>query len=240
MSNYQTFAQLYQSLFDPSVYEQWVDFVASKTQPSSLLDIGGGNGEIGSALTKKGYEVSILDISSEMLELAAQKPGTLNLYEADMRDFDIDNKFAVIISTTDSLNYLETKKELQTTFKNIFNHLADDGLFLFDVITPHMVNVTYDNYMYNNDDDLDRIFMWSSFPGEQKDSIDHDLKFFIYDENIDGYKVVREVHHEQTFDVATYEGILKEVGFKDIKISSEYGHQQPTPETDRLFFEVTK
>lgn len=240
MANYQTFAQLYQNLFDPSVYDQWVDFVVSKTKPGMLLDIGGGNGEIGSVLTKKGYEVSILDLSAEMLQLAAQKDGAMTLYEADMRDFEIEKKFNTIISTTDSLNYLTTDAELKAAFQNMYNHLEDDGVLLFDVITPHMVNVTYDNYMYNNDDDMDRIFMWSSFPGEQEDSIDHDLKFFIYDEKIDGYKVVREIHHEQTFNVDTYKKLLSEVGFNKIEISAEYGHQKPTEQTDRLFFEVTK
>jgi cyclopropane fatty-acyl-phospholipid synthase-like methyltransferase len=245
--NYTTFAQLYDGLFDPSLYTAWHDWVVSQhqVQQGDILDLGGGAGRLAVLLAESGYNVDVLDLSEQMLELAYQHAKAadvdVNLLQADMRDFSTwEKEYGLITSFADALNYLPTLPDLQTTFQQVHAHLVPGGQFLFDVITPWQVNVGYDQYHYNNDEDPENMFMWTSFPGEAQDSVDHDLKFFVYDDSIDGFKLVREVHHEQTYAQSVYVKALQAAGFRDIRITAEFGQRAAQDEDDRWFFQAWK
>ncbi|MDR2660955.1 MAG: class I SAM-dependent methyltransferase [Lactobacillaceae bacterium] len=244
MENYTSFAKLYDQLFDLDMYLQWKDFVVKRSNPSKLLDLGGGNGRLGIILSREKYQVTILDLSLSMLQIAqshAEKNNVeLQLINDDMTNFELNEKFNVITSFSDSINYLSSKTEIQTMFNHVFNHLNDSGVFLFDLITPHMANVTYDNYMYNNDDDPQNIFMWTTFPGEKKNSVDHDLKFFTYRKDIDAFKILREIHHEQTYENEVIMQLLKNTGFKNIQYTADFGNSKVDENSDRVFFEARK
>ncbi|MGN1292356.1 MAG: class I SAM-dependent methyltransferase, partial [Levilactobacillus brevis] len=71
---YQSFAELYDELFDPAMYDQWLDFVTDRVDPTSgeLLDLACGSGRLGVLLAEHGYQVSGLDLSEDMLVLAAK------------------------------------------------------------------------------------------------------------------------------------------------------------------------
>ncbi len=185
--NYNTFAEKYDELFDQTLYKQWADYVSQNTQIGSTLDLGGGSGRLAIELAKLGYKMDVLDLSPEMLMLAqknsAQANQSIQLLQADMREWsDWKTQYELIISSVDALNYLPTQDDMVKTLQQVFEHLVVGGTFMFDVITPYQVNVLYDNYFYNNDDDPENIFMWTSYPGEIANSVDHDLKFFVYNE----------------------------------------------------------
>ena len=72
--NYQTFAKLYDDLFDEDAYADWQSYaqthVHSKT--GKLLELAGGAGRLAILLKQHGFEdVSVFDLSPEMLSLAA-------------------------------------------------------------------------------------------------------------------------------------------------------------------------
>ncbi|SYW04088.1 putative methyltransferase [Oenococcus oeni] len=243
--NYSIFAELYDELFDPNMYLSWKGFVQDNSRNNRILDLAGGSGKLAVLLTKSGYQVSILDLSSQMLSLAKQRAENNNfsfdLFQANMaQNWHLNKRFPLISCFADSLNYLSNIGETKRTFFEVFNHLEKNGKFLFDVITPYQVNVVYRNYMYNNDDDPEKIFMWTSFPGDIKNSVDHDLKFFVYQEGIDAFKMVREVHHEQTYPPEKYLSILKEIGFRNIHLTSDFGRGKITRDTTRAFFVAEK
>lgn len=243
--NYSTFAAKYDQLFDDEMYTAWADFVAAQTHPSDLLDLGGGAGRLAVLLAQKGYQVDVLDLSTDMLSLAQQHASTagveVNLLQADMREWsDWSKKYPTIVSFADALNYLPTLVDFRAAIRQVADHLTPGGQFLFDVITPHQVNVGYADYYYNNDDDADNIFMWTSYLGEAANSVDHDLKFFVYDDTIDGFKIIREIHHEQTYPLATYQQELRDAGFTDISVSADFGQSAIQETTDRWFFKAVK
>lgn len=243
--NFTTFAKSYDELFDNDMYQAWAQYVQALTKPSPLLDLGGGAGRLAVLLEQAGYQVDLLDLSPNMLQLAqahADQAGVSpRLLEGDMRDFsDWSTQYPIITSFADSLNYLPNLDDLEDAFQQVFDHLMPNGIFLFDVITPYQVNVGYDNYCYNNDDNPENIFMWTSFPGENENSVDHDLKFFTYNEELDAFNLLREVHHEQSYEQAVYCELLQKVGFNQIEISADFGQTVPNSQTTRWFFKASK
>ena len=56
-----------------------------------------------------------------------------------MHDFEIDERFDVIFSIYDSINFLENFTQWKKTFRQAAKHLRKDGLFFFDMYTSEML-----------------------------------------------------------------------------------------------------
>lgn len=246
--NYGTFASLYDQLFDEAAYEDWFAYAQNtiKKPQGRLLELAGGAGRLAIMLKQAGYpEVFNFDLSPEMLSLAmthAQEADVeLPLIEGDMREWsDLDLNFQTITCFADSLNYLANPAELKQTFKQVYDHLESDGQFLFDVITPIQTDEVYPGYMYNWHDD-ETAFMWSSYGVEdEKHTVEHELTFFVYEEEIDGYRQLQELHTEKTYALKVYQDLLAEVGFKHVEVTADFGRSEQVDQATRWFFNVTK
>lgn len=246
--NYQTFAKLYDDLFDEAAYADWFQYATKfiKNKDGKLLELAGGAGRLAIQLKQAGYDdISVLDLSTEMLALAAQHAQEaeldLPLIEGDMREWsDFDERFATITSFADSFNYLANEDETLMAFKQVTEHLEDGGQFLFDVISPWQTDVYYPGYMYNWHDD-ETAFMWSSYGvEEQPHTLEHELTFFVYNEDIDGFQQLQEVHTERTYSLDTYKRLLTEAGFTNIEVTADFGRAEVTDESPRWFFNATK
>lgn len=246
--NYQTFAKLYDDLFDEAAYADWFQYATKfiKNKDGKLLELAGGAGRLAIQLKQAGYDdISVLDLSTEMLALAAQHAQEaeldLPLIEGDMREWsDFDERFATITSFADSFNYLANEDETLMAFKQVAEHLEDGGQFLFDVISPWQTDVYYPGYMYNWHDD-ETAFMWSSYGvEEQPHTVEHELTFFVYNEDIDGFQQLQEVHTERTYSLDTYKRLLTEASFTNIEVTTDFGRAEVTDESPRWFFNATK
>lgn len=246
--NYGTFAALYDELFDESAYQDWFDYAkaAIKQPDGRLLELAGGAGRLAVMLKQAGFpEVFNFDLSPEMLKLAMTHAEDaqidLPLIEGDMREWsDLDLTFQTITCFADSLNYLKNEHELAQTFQQVYDHLEADGQFLFDVITPIQTDDVYPGYMYNWHDE-ETAFMWSSFGIEgETHTVEHELTFFVYEEEIDGYRQLQEIHTEKTYDLKVYVDLLEKVGFTNIEVTADFGRSKDTEHATRWFFNATK
>ena len=52
-----------------------------------------------------------------------------------------------------TLCYLDDASAVQKTFNEIVDHLKDNGVFYFDVISPYQTDVIYPGYMFNYEDE---------------------------------------------------------------------------------------
>lgn len=247
MANYQTFAQLYDNLFDSEMYIQWRDYVVTNVpnKDGRILDLAGGAGRLAVLLAEAGYkDVSVFDLSPEMLALAMKHASEANvvipLIEGDMTEWsDLPDKYHTITSFADSFNYLAHKDQLKATFEQVYNHLVADGQFLFDMITPYQIEEIYPGYMYNWHDE-ETAFLWSSYEGDKVGTAEHELTFFVYQEKIDGYQQIQELHVEYAYSLAEIKNLLVEVGFKDIEVTADFGQSSINETTTRWFFKAHK
>ncbi|WP_261810435.1 class I SAM-dependent DNA methyltransferase [Levilactobacillus humaensis] len=243
---YQTFAELYDELFDPAMYDQWLDFVAQRVDPKDgdLLDLACGSGRLGVLLAQKGYQVSGLDLSEEMLTLAAKHAAeaevTMPLMAGDMLDLSMIGTYQTVTCFADSFCYLPDLDAVTQAFHQVQQHLAVGGKFLFDVITPHQTDDVYPGYMYNYVDD-ERAFIWTSYGIEDEPhAAEHDLTFFTQNEETGDYRKVTELHHERTYDLVDYRQALTQAGLTVQRVSADFGNAEVAPDTTRWFFEVTR
>ena len=106
----------------------------SKIPVKRILDLGSGTGGHGKVFSKKGYNVTGIEKSYEMVSIANQhKSKNFKSINSDLTNFNLNTKYDLIISLFHVLNYLNSNNELMLAFKNISMHLKKGGLFIFDV-----------------------------------------------------------------------------------------------------------
>jgi SAM-dependent methyltransferase len=101
---------------------------------ASLLELGCGTGAVLAGLAGK-LDVAGLDLSPEMLAVAARAVPDARLVQADMTAFSLDARFDVVICIFDTLNHLPDFGSWQRMFDRVHEHLTDGGIFAFDVNT---------------------------------------------------------------------------------------------------------
>ena len=102
-----------------------------------ILDLGCGTGGHAIRLATDGYEVTGLDLSSEMLARAREKAAVagvrLELHRSDLRNFELNSTFDVALMMFAVLGYQNTNAAVRSTLDRARNHLVDRGLLIFDV-----------------------------------------------------------------------------------------------------------
>lgn len=108
----------------------------------SVLDIGCGTGRMLLPLLQKGINVDGLDNAPAMLKVARDKCEAYGykprLFEADMRDFDLENRYDLIIIPYHSLIYMLTDSDRLQVFNQCAKHLDTGGVLAFDFDTTEV------------------------------------------------------------------------------------------------------
>lgn len=243
--SYAEFAQVYDELMADIPYDTYVDLIslaANGISGKKILDIGCGTGLLSAKLAKLGGNVTGIDISPDMLEVAKERANSLNLpislHEQSMQQLSGFNSFDIAVIPIDSLNYVIQQDEVKQTFRNVHEALAAGGLLLFDVHSTFKTDVIFMESPFVFDDG--RIaYIWQTEQGEAPHSVYSELSFFVNLEN-DLYKRFDEVHIQRTFPVQQYVDMLIEAGFKIERIFADWQDEAPDEESERIFFQVRK
>jgi len=105
-----------------------------------VLEIGCGFGEVLANLPKR-YAIYGLDIEKDYIWVCKKRIPKGKFYVSSMHNFKIDEKFDVIFSANDAVNFLKDFSHWKSTFKAVSEHLNANGLFIFDVYTPKELKV---------------------------------------------------------------------------------------------------
>jgi SAM-dependent methyltransferase len=102
----------------------------------SLLELGCGTGALLAGLDG-GLDLDLtgIDQSPEMLAIAAKTVPGARLVRGDMTAFALEARFDVVICMFDTLNHVPSFSGWLSLFSCVHEHLADGGLFIFDVNT---------------------------------------------------------------------------------------------------------
>jgi SAM-dependent methyltransferase len=110
-------------------------------QVSTILDLGCGTGNHTISLARRGYQLTGVDCSPEMIECAEVKAqpqhGELKkapqFLKGDVRCLELGQTFDAVIMMFAVLGYQLTNPDLSSTLGAVRQHLKPGGLFVFDV-----------------------------------------------------------------------------------------------------------
>lgn len=107
-----------------------------------ILELGCGTGRVAIPLAKAGFSVTGIDISDSMLSQAKKKAETENVeiewIKGDIRDFDLNKKFQLVIFPLNTICHLYTLQDLEGCFSCVRRHLLPDGRFILATFNPRL------------------------------------------------------------------------------------------------------
>ncbi len=241
---YTAMAPIYDAMNQELDYARWADFVEAqfarfaKTKPELVLDLAAGTGSMTIELAKRGYDMTAVDNSADMLSIAATRLAEAGQYgvlllEQDMTDFELYGTVDAVVCCLDSLNHLTEDGELETCFALVHNYLNPDGLFLFDVNTPHKFRHTYGD----NDfilEDGDAVCCWQNQFDAESGLCDFILT--IFEKQSDGrYTRTDTVQTERCYSRSHLTRALKQAGFEVLGVYADYDFTPAAGQADRWY-----
>lgn len=245
MYSYKDFAYLYDKLMDDVDYKKWFEYILKILKKSEIvtkkvLELACGTGNFTKYLCDSGYEVTCFDLSEDMLSIAYDK---LNMYrnitilKQDMRYFNFNKKFDMVISVCDGINYITTYDDLVNVFKRVNLHLNEKGIFIFDISSYYKLHEIIGNNTFVEEKD-NIFYVWENYFDEQNNICEMYLTFFVKQ----GEKYIRfdESHIQKAYSVNEVVNALKEAGFKYIDYYESFTFNKPNNESERIHFIVSK
>ncbi|NLM97824.1 MAG: class I SAM-dependent methyltransferase [Halanaerobiaceae bacterium] len=209
-----------------------------------ILDLCCGTGQMAHEFLKEDFEVIGIDISSSMLNYAKEnakefiKNKRAVFIQADASSFSLDTEVGLVISTFDSLNHLESKKALKGCFESVFNSLARDGYFIFDL------NTRYGLKRWNsiNINDSDDIFLINRgiFDEEKNRAV---MRITGFVKEINGLFIrFDEVIYNYVYDLNEVKDMLNEIGWGEVYFANinDLSNKIDEPEREGRIFIIAR
>lgn len=139
MENFKLYSQYYDLLYKDKDYKSEADYVinilrAHNPNVKNIIELGCGSGGHAPFITAKGISLTGIERSSHMVaEAKKKKIANFRPIQGDISVLKINQEFDAAISLFHVISYLTTNEQLLACFRNTWQHLKSNGLFLFDV-----------------------------------------------------------------------------------------------------------
>ena len=100
---------------------------------ASVLDVCCGCGHVTAELVRRGYNITGVDNSKALIEIARRELPQVEFHLQDVRHLKLEGPFDAALSTFDSLNHILTLEDLHAVFSGVHAALRNGGLFVFDM-----------------------------------------------------------------------------------------------------------
>jgi SAM-dependent methyltransferase len=185
---------------------------SSERELHSLLHLGCGRGH-NDFVFKRYFAVTGVDISPEMLEWARRLNPEVAYLQGDMRTTKLGKLFDIVVAV-DSVDYLLTKDDLRSFFKNAWLHLNPGGVLMFILDKTKESFVQNDSVVYSNDEKDELITVFENcFDPDEKDT-EYELTFLYLYRKAGKLKMYSDRHLCGLFRKKEVEELMTEAGFE--------------------------
>ncbi len=215
---YTAMAPFYDEINGDIDYGAWADFLDGLMKRNArpvreVLDLGCGTGSMTIELAKRGYDMTGVDLSPEMLDMARKRAGDPNILWLcqDMRELELFGTVQAAVCCLDCINHLTDAADVRRTLSLVHNYLEPDGLFVFDVNSRRRFTEDYGEQVYTYEVE-GGFAVWQNFYNAKSRLCDFDITLFR--EEADGrYRRYDEHQRERYYPTATLKRLLAECGF---------------------------
>lgn len=229
---YSPIAQVYESVMGP---RDDLDFVYSLIKQhaehaSQILELACGTGNMLEVL-RADFSLVGVDVSQSMIKLARRKLPDIELHIGDMRNFQLNRKFDVVLCVFDSINHLLLYSDWKKVFRNARRHLNKNGIFIFDMNAEQKF-LNYENesplIAYEGQDicifDVQR---------KSRGICELDIRYFEQKQN-NKFQLHRSVIKERTFPISRVRQALQPY-FSKLRVIDEMA-RRPQKESETIYW----
>jgi len=240
---YQRLAGYYDRLMDFIDYDIWVDDIEALLEPyhpgKAILDISCGTGSMAVRLAQRGWQLTAVDLSSYMIEMARVKAReaevALTFAVGDMVQYHDGRRYDVIINLHDGLNYLLDDKTILAFLDNAHDLLEPEGILIFDVVTPLLCQTHFRGYREIFHDELGGYERYTSY-----DPVTYLAKsvFTLNTEQADTVDV--ETHLQRAYELADVQSFVESSPFTRWQILDDETLEQGNAQSERFLVVLRK
>lgn len=211
-----------------------------------VVDLGCGTGKLTEILAQRGYDMIGIDLSEDMLAVAAQRreeSGSSTLYtQQDMRSFELYGAAGAMVSVGDSINYLLEEDDLEAMFRCVERGLLPGGVFVFDFKTVHLYRDGIGSRTIA-ENRRDCAFIWNNYYDADSCINEYDLTFYVAapecgDDSL--FRRFEEVHYQRAYEPQQLRRAAEAAGLLWITALDAETGSEITPVTDRVMAAVRK
>ncbi len=192
--------------------------------PADVLELGCGTGGHAFVLARRGYLVTAVDRSSEMLKIARNKLSSaaagIEFVQCEIQSLSLEKRFRAALSMFDVVSYQVEDVLIKDFLRTVGQHLHPGGVFYFDCWNGLAVEELGCQSRIVNFQSLDgRQMIRKANPSVnwQTKRVDVHIELFLKDENAAEELVVSEHHLMRYFFPEELSRFLLAAGFKDVQ-----------------------
>ena len=245
MDAYKALAESYDRLTNDVDYAATVDFyeqilAREGLRPRTCVDLACGTGSVTEILARKGYEVTGVDMSEEMLTVAASKVMDLDrlpMFSCQrLEQLRLPRAVDMAVCALDSLDYILDPADCAEAIRRAYKVLNPGGIFIFDVNTPEKLRAMDGQVFLDEDDDV--YCVWRGEFDEETNICSYGMDLFQRQGAV--WHRSFEEHQEYAYSQAQLTGFLKAAGFTHIEVYADREFLAPREGEQRIYIKARK
>ncbi|MBE6975521.1 MAG: class I SAM-dependent methyltransferase [Ruminococcaceae bacterium] len=245
MDAYKCLAASYDRLTNDVDYEATVEFYMQILKkeglnPRTAVDLACGTGSVTVLLAQKGLQVVGVDLSEDMLTVAAGK--AMDLENCPMficqplQELRLPRGVDLAVCALDSLDYITDPADCAEAIRRVYKVLNPGGIFIFDVNTPEKLRAMDGQVFLDEDDDV--YCVWRGEFDEETNICSYGMDLFQRQGEV--WRRSFEEHREYAYSREQLAGYLKDAGFTHIRVYGDRRFEAPAAGEQRIYFKARK
>jgi SAM-dependent methyltransferase len=242
------YSEYYDFVYQNKAYKKEVDEFEGILQnhnikpPTDVLELGCGTGGHALILADRGYKVTAVDRSKEMLAVARNKSGTgggqITWVNSEIQNLSLSKQFSAALSMFDVVSYQTEDPALLKFLEKVQEHLLPGGLFYFDCwngLAVENEGLVPRSLQFETPDK--QTITRRATPKIEKDSHTVDVHIELLRQNKNSLKhgieeiIVSEHHFMRYFYPEELSRFLLATGFKEAEFHNFQSEKYPSPGT---------
>lgn len=245
MEAYHALAYSYDRLTNDVDYDATVDFYweilkREGLHPRTAVDLACGTGSVALRLAEKGLKVTAVDMSEEMLTVAAQKAQAAANPPVFVRQriqaLALPRGVDLAVCALDSLDYITDPADCLEAVRRVYRALNPGGCFIFDVNTPEKLRAMDGQVFLDEDENV--YCVWRGEFDEKTNICSYGMDLFQRRGSL--WRRSFEEHREYAYSREQLTGFLKQAGFTAIAVYADRKFASPGPGEQRIYLKARK
>ena len=245
MNAYHALASSYDRLTRDVDYEKIVEFYheilrQEGVAPRTVIDLACGTGSVALLMAQRGYEVVGVDMSEEMLTVAAQRASELPRMPVfscqKLQQLRLPRGVDMAVCALDGLDYILDPADCQGAIHRVYRALNPGGIFIFDVNTPEKLRAMDGQVFLDEDEDV--YCVWRGEFDKETNICSYGMDLFQREGGV--WHRSFEEHQEYAYTAAELTTYLKNAGFTHIRVYADGKLTAPEAGEQRIYFSARK
>ena len=245
MGAYHALAESYDRLTKDVDYAAVVEFYFQILRmegltPRTAVDLACGTGSVTLQLLERGLQVTAVDMSEDMLCVAAQRAFTQKnapqFVCQKLQELSLPRAVDLAVCALDSIDYITDPEDCRKAIRRIYKYLNPGGCFIFDVNTPEKLRAMDGQVFLDEDEDV--YCVWRGEFDEQTNICSYGMDLFQRRGTL--WQRSFEEHREYAYTPQMLTQYLAEAGFTNIRIYADRRLEAPASGEQRINLKARK